>query len=137
MFWIFLREVSWKTFSTKYLLTVVINSLSYNQVKTYSLVFIVFDEFWEQSMEVDLNVEIWSESNIKSLFSLVQLLLEMSKYCLPNLRRHWYISKFKDFFVTNFSDIWFIILFQAKYFSNTRKLFRYFLFVSKILFTVL
>lgn len=113
------------------------NSLSYNQVKTYSLVFIVFDEFWEQSMEVDLNVEIWSESNIKSLFSLVQLLLEMSKYCLPNLRRHWYICKFKDFFVTNFSDIWFIILFQAKYFSNTRKLFRYFLFVSKILFTVL
>ena len=113
------------------------NSLSYNQVKTYSLVFIVFDEFWEQSMEVDLNVEIWSESNIKSLFSLVQLLLEMSKYCLPNLRRHWYIGKFKDFFVTNFSDIWFIILFQAKYFSNTRKLFRYFLFVSKILFTVL
>ena len=33
------------------------NSLSYNQVKTYSLVFIVFDEFWEQSMGVDLNVE--------------------------------------------------------------------------------
>ena len=113
------------------------NSLSYNQVKTYSLVFIVFDEFWEQSMEVDLNVEIWSESNIKSLFSLVQLLLEMSKYFLPNLRRHWYICKFKDFVGTNFSDIWFIILFQAKYFSNTRKLFRYFLFVSKILFTVL
>lgn len=113
------------------------NSLSYNQVKTCSLVFIVFDEFWEQSMEVDLNVEIWSESNIKSLFSLVQLLLEMSKYFLPNLRRHWYICKFKDFVGTNFSDIWFIILFQAKYFSNTRKLFRYFLFVSKILFTVL